>query len=74
MNLKKAKALRKEAVKLTGGVVARAYNEGRKGVKYTTGGVDEYGKPGLKAVDITGKITLVPHCTRAVYKALKRAA
>lgn len=74
MNLKKAKALRKEAAKAAGGVVPRKYEEGNKGMRLVHDGANEDGTPKLKPVAITGTVRLDKGCTRAVYKALKRAA
>jgi len=74
MNLKKAKALRKEAVKLAGDSVGREYKEERKNVRLVPDGTATDGTPKIKEVYITGTIRLVPWCARAIYKALKRAA
>ena len=74
MNAKKAKALRKEAVKLASDSVGREYKEGNKGVRLVPDGTDPKGSPKFKERDITGTIRLVPWCARAIYKALKRAA
>lgn len=73
MNGRRAKQLMWAAqYRTSGAIVPRKYNEGTKGVRLVADGTDANGNPKFRERDITGRLTLDPACTRAIYQRLKR--
>lgn len=73
MRGKRAKALRQGARDATVGMHIVDYSTPRQMVRQVERGYDKWGNPVHARFHYSGAMKMVPNCTRAVYKKMKRA-